>query len=341
MAIKLFYGEETYLLEAKVKKMKKEFGEQVSGINYIQVDDTNVEGLISDLETPAFGFSKKLIIAKNTGLFKKERKTASKSKTAKTESKKKKAVAEEKLPLQEKVASYLQENSKDLEETIDLIFIEQEADKNTLYKTIEQIGEVKEFALLKLPEIVANLKKVCTAYEVSLDDQTAKYLVECCGTSMQDLMNEIRKLIEYKGNGKIVTKQDIDKLCIKQIQAVIFDLTDNLGKKQTSKAIEVLHGLIANKEPVQKILVTLYNHFKKLYIIKVAESFNQDVAVAMNLKPNQMFLVSKYKGQARYFEKQELRKILEELINLDSNYKIGLIDLEIGLEAILCKYCSN
>ena len=26
MAIKLFYGEETYLLEAKVKKMKKEFG---------------------------------------------------------------------------------------------------------------------------------------------------------------------------------------------------------------------------------------------------------------------------------------------------------------------------
>lgn len=336
MAIKLFYGEEAYLLEARVKKIKKEFGEQISGINYIQIDETNVEQLIQELETPAFGFEKKLVIAKNTGLFKKERKT-----TAKTKTTKKKNVQDAKMPLQEKIAMYLQENKEEIELTIELLFVEQEAEKNTLYQTIEKIGEVKEFALLKLPEIVANLKKVCMAYQVQMDDATAKYLVECCGTSMQDLMNEIRKLIEYKGQGETIAKQDIDLLCTKQIQAVIFDLTDNLGKKEIEKAMQVLHGLITNKEPVQKILITLYNHFKKLYIIKVAEENHQDVATAMNLKPNQMFLVAKYKTQARYFKTQELRKILEELVNLDSNYKIGLIDLQIGLEAILCRYCSK
>lgn len=112
-------------------------------------------------------------------------------------------------------------------------------------------------------------------------------------------------------------------------------------KKKLGKALEVYKGLLANKEPIQRILVTLYNHFKKLYIIKIAEQNHQDVATAMNLKPNQMFLVTKYKTQARYFETQELRKILDELINLDANYKIGLIDLEVGLEAILCKYCSK
>ena len=61
MAIYLYYGEETYLIENKVKKIKKEFGELVQGINYLQIDDTNVEQLIDDLETPAFGFAKKLI----------------------------------------------------------------------------------------------------------------------------------------------------------------------------------------------------------------------------------------------------------------------------------------
>ena len=138
-----------------------------------------------------------------------------------------------------------------------------------------------------------------------------------------------------------ITKQDIDLLCTKQIQAVIFDLTDNLGKKETSKALEVYNGLILNKEPIQKILITLYNHFKKLYIIKIAEKYNEDAATAMNLKPNQLFLVSKYKTQARYFETQELREVLEALIDLDANYKVGLISLEIGLEAILCRYCSK
>ena len=334
MAIYLFYGEETYLLETRVKKIKKEYQQLILGINFIQIDDTNVEELIADLETPAFGFDKKLIIAKNTGIFKKEKKTT------KSDSKKKK-VDDIKLPLNEKIAKYIQENLEELKNTVDLVFVEQEVDKNALYQTIEKVGEVKEFALLKLPDLIANIKKIAVAYKVNIDDVTAKYLVECCGTSMQDLINELRKLIEYKGENSNITKQDIDLLCTKQIQAVIFDLTDNLGKKETSKALEVYNGLISNKEPIQKILITLYNHFKKLYIIKIAEKYNEDVATAMNLKPNQLFLVSKYKTQARYFETQELREVLEALIDLDANSKIGLISLEIGLEAILCRYCSK
>lgn len=334
MAIYLFYGEETYLLETRVKKIKKEYQQLILGINFIQIDDTNVEELIADLETPAFGFDKKLIIAKNTGIFKKEKKTT------KSDSKKKK-VDDTRLPLNEKIAKYIQEDSEELKNTVDLVFVEQEVDKNALYQTIEKVGEVKEFALLKLPDLIANIKKIAVAYKVNIDDVTAKYLVECCGTSMQDLINELRKLIEYKGENSNITKQDIDLLCTKQIQAVIFDLTDNLGKKETSKALEVYNGLISNKEPIQKILITLYNHFKKLYIIKIAEKYNEDVATAMNLKPNQLFLVSKYKTQARYFETQELREVLEALIDLDANYKIGLISLEIGLEAILCRYCSK
>ncbi len=224
MAVYLFYGEETYLLETKVKRLKKDFGELVQGINYIQIDDTNVEELISDIETPAFGFPKKLILAKNTGLFKKEKKT---KKTAKTE----------KLPLTEKISEYLEDNIKIINETVELIFIEETAEKNDLYKTIEKIGEVKEFTQLKLPDLIQNLKKIAMAYKVTIDDNSAKYLVECCGTSMQDLINEIRKLIEYKGEGGNITKEDIDKLCIKQIQAIIFDLTDSLGEKQTRKSI--------------------------------------------------------------------------------------------------------
>jgi len=334
MAIYLFYGEETYLLETRVKKIKKEYQQLILGINFIQIDDTNAEELIADLETPAFGFDKKLIIAKNTGIFKKEKKTT------KSDSKKKK-VDDTKLPLNEKIAKYIQENSEELKDTVDLVFVEQEVDKNALYQAIEKVGEVKEFALLKLPDLIANIKKIAVAYKVNIDDATAKYLVECCGTSMQDLINELRKLIEYKGENSNITKQDIDLLCTKQIQAVIFDLTDNLGKKETSKALKVYNGLISNKEPIQKILITLYNHFKKLYIIKIAEKYNEDVATAMNLKPNQLFLVSKYKTQARYFETQELREVLEALIDLDANYKIGLISLEIGLEAILCRYCSK
>ena len=157
---------------------------------------------------------------------------------------------------------------------------------------------------------------------------------------MQDLINEIRKLIEYAGENGNITKQEIDLLCIKQINSIIFDLTDNLGKKNVKEAINVLHNLIYEKEPIQKILITLYNHFKKLYIVKLSEKYKKSLTESLNLKPNQIFLTNKYKTQSNYFKEEELKKILEKLSDLDYNYKIGKIDLNIGLESILCRYCG-
>ena len=331
--IYLLYGEERYFLETKLKKIKKGFGETVKGINFIELDIENISELINNCETPAFGYPSKLIIAKNTGLFKKEKKT---TKTKNTK------VQEKLQPTSQadKIESYIKVHKSTFKEDITLVFVEEMAEKNSLFKTIEEIGEIVNFEPLKLPQLIDNIIKLCKAYKVNIDVATTRYFVECCGTNMQELINEIRKLIEYVGEGGTITKQDIDKLSIKQLDSIIFDLTDNLGKKNIKKSLEVLHNLLYAKEPIQKISITLYNHFKKLYIVKMAEKYNKDLVSVMNLKPNQTFLTSKYKMQARYFKTEELRKILQELTDLDANYKNGLIDLNIGLEAILCRYCA-
>ncbi len=142
--------------------------------------------------------------------------------------------------------------------------------------------------------------------------------------------------------GKVgkIKKEDIDKLSIKKLESVIFDLTDSLGRRDIAKALEVLKNLVYSKEPLQKILITLYNHFKKLYFVKLSLKYNKDIISSLKLKPNQTFLVNKYKTQAKYFKEKELRDILQSLIDLDYQYKSGVIDLQIGLETILCKYCS-
>lgn len=323
-SIYLLYGEETFLLESCLKKIKNNFGERKEGINEIKLDDTNVNSIISDMETPAFGYEKKIIIVRNSGLFKKEgkRKTGVNTK------------------LIENVARYINENIETIKEAVVLVFVEKEIEKNELYKEVEKNGIVCEFQELKPIQLIARIKAICKAYKVNIDDNTAKYFIECAGTNMQDLINEIRKLIEYGGENSEITKKEIDLLCIKQLDSVIFDLTDNIGKKNVTKALQVLNDLLYQKEPIQKILITLYNHFKKLYITKLAIRENKNIAESLKLKLNQIFLVNKYKMQANYFGEKELRTIIEELINLDYNYKTGLIDLNIGLESILCRYCS-
>ena len=317
--IYLLYGEETFLLEQQVTKMKKIFGELVKGINYIIIDENNIQELIADIETPAFGYQKKLIIAKNTGLFKRGEKSGGLSKEFK-----------------EKINLYLKENIEMINESVLLIFIENEVEKNSIFNTIDKIGIVCNFEEQKPIQIIKRLKAICKAYKVEVSEINLQYLIECCGTNMQELINETRKLIEYAGTGGTIEKNDIDSLCSKKIESVIFDLTDNIGQKKIKEAIDVLHNLIAMKEPIQKILITLYNHFKKLYFVKLAITYNKDIEKSLKLKPNQIFLVKKYKIQAQCFQTPELRKIIQQLEDLDYKYKIGLIDLNIGLESIIC-----
>ena len=138
MSVKLLYGEETYLLENKIKRIKKDFGDLVKGINYIQIDETNVTQIISDIETPAFGLDKKLIIAKDTGLFKK------------------------KNAFSEKLAEYLKENANNLEDVV-LVFAEQEVEKNKLFNTIKEVGQALEFKEQNMSQLIKKVKSLANA----------------------------------------------------------------------------------------------------------------------------------------------------------------------------------
>lgn len=280
---------------------------------------------MKELQMPCFGYNKKMIIVKNSGLFKKE----TKKKNTGTKD------------LRDNLEKYLKNNIEDIKERIVLIFIEDNVEKLNITKTIENLGgTICEFDLQKPAILEKRLTAICNAYKVKAEPGAINFLIETSGTSMQELINEIRKLIEYVGEGQTITKKDVEALSIKTLDSTIFDLTDNLGKKNIKKSIEILNDLIYLKEPIQKILITLYNHFKKLYIVKLSEKYRKDLATVMNLKPNQTFLLSKYKTQAKYFTEEEIRNILDEMIQLDTNYKNGIIDVNIGVEAILCRYCS-
>ena len=58
-SIYLLYGEEKFLLENSIKKIKNLFGEAIKGINYIEIDDTNLNNLISDIRNASIWLWKK------------------------------------------------------------------------------------------------------------------------------------------------------------------------------------------------------------------------------------------------------------------------------------------
>ena len=333
----LIYGTENYIIENDLKKIVKVFGEAQSGINYLKFDDTNIDNLIPNIETPAFGYQKKLLIVRNSGLFKKKKSSDSEEKDKekdKDKSSKKKETDKSKI-----IAEYLEENEKVINDSVVIVFVEEEVTKNSLFNYILKNGKVCEEKELSLSEINRVVSDLCNRSKVRIDYPNVVYFVQCVGNNMQNIISELGKLVRYVGIGGEITKKDIDDLTIKQIDSYIFDMTDAIGKRNMKKALEILNNMIYMRQQVQMILIILYGHFKDLYLTKICIRENRDIVSNLGLTPNKTFLVKRYREQASYFKEEELKKILFELIDLDVSIKNGSIDPEVGIQTILCTYC--
>lgn len=156
----LLYGEDNYLKNEFVKKAKKSFGELQLGINYIQIDESNVNNVISDIETPAFGYERKMIIVKNANLMQK------------------------KNAISDKLSEYLNDADKQILDSIELIIVEDSVEKNALFNTISKIGMIKEFNEQKISQLITKVKSISAAYGVQIQENVAQYFIECTGTNM-------------------------------------------------------------------------------------------------------------------------------------------------------------
>jgi DNA polymerase III delta subunit len=123
----LLFGEERFLLDTTIKKIKKKFGELLQGINYVIIDETLIDDLIYNIESPAFGYDKKLILVKDSGLFKKDGRKKNGS------------------PIQEKIANYINENMDTINDSCVIVFIENEVEKNNVFEAINKNGVVCQF----------------------------------------------------------------------------------------------------------------------------------------------------------------------------------------------------
>ena len=129
----------------------------------------------------------------------------------------------------------------------------------------------------------------------------------------------------------VIDKEVIDKLCIKNSETIIFDLTDALGKRNIRSALKCLDDLIQNKEPIQKIMVMITRHFKMLLLAKIASGEGKNLTKEFGTNA---YAARKYTEQSRNFSEDELFNAFEELCNLDVDSKVGKIDLRIGMEKI-------
>lgn len=304
--IYLLYGTETYDTESYVEKMKKCFANLEAGVNFFVLDKTSIDSLADICDSVSFFGLEKLVVIKNTGLkFNKE----------------------------------IFENINNPELVI--IITEESVDKRTSeYKYLTKKATCVEFNKLNEKDAIFFVKRMLNAYKINVSDEVARYMVNVCTEDKQILINEFRKIVAYLNQGEDLTKEIIDKICAKTLDAKIFDLMDRIIGKKKKEAISMLEDMLAQGTYIGIITSMMFKQLKQIYEIKLTEKkikeegVNLDIAKELGIHP---FVFSKLKASSSMYTLEHLENLMLDFNEYDENSKTGKVDIILGLKTLILK----
>lgn len=202
----------------------------------------------------------------------------------------------------------------------------------------DKAGTVVEFAkksegdLVKL--IVSKTKKSgCT-----ISSSDAKYLVSVVGSDITALLNELDKLCSHSLKGEI-SKKIIDELATKSLQARIYDLSKAVVSGDAQRAYSVLNTLFAMKEEPILLLSVIGSVYIDMYRVKCAKAAGasyDDVAQHFNYRGREFALRNASRDCASLSQAQ-LRKSLDIIAETDAMMKSTSTDKRTLTEELIIK----
>lgn len=311
--IYLLYGEEQYLIQKKLKEIIEK--NQIDDINISKynLEETLLTNIIEDASIISLFDEKKIIVVDNSYIF-----TRSTNKYT------------------EQDTDYLLKYFENPNPNTVLIFIVRENKIDNVKKISKLIKEKGQVLELNVPKNINQyVSKLFDDYKIS--DDNINLLIKRIGMNLGVLEQEISKLKLYKIDNKDIIKDDIINLTSQNIDVNIFNFVDNIINKNKTEAMKTYQELLKlNEEPI-KIIIMLANKFRMMYqaceLTRKGLSID-DIANILNTKryPIQLAIEKGFK-----YESEILLKKLEELADLDSNIKMGLIDKEIALELFILR----
>lgn len=224
----------------------------------------------------------------------------------------------------------------DLPETTDVILVEPKLDKRLVYfKFLKNNTEFIEFPELDPSGLARFLVDSAKQQGGSLNQSDARYLVDRVGPNQQLLSNELDKLLLYN---KAITRQTIDLLTDPTPQSTIFQLLEAAFAGQAQRALDIYAEQRAMKVEPQQIIAMLAWQLHVLSVIKTAgDRPAGQIASEARISP---YVLGKSQGIANDLSLQELKRLVADLLEIDTESKSTNIDTDEALQLYLLKLSS-
>jgi DNA polymerase-3 subunit delta len=207
-----------------------------------------------------------------------------------------------------------------------------------LLKWAKSAGErvyVKEFEALKGGRLAAWIRSETSARGGEINPQAAALLAEIVVDEPRMVSHEIDKLLAYANYARPIDVEDVDHLAaFAGGQGDFFALIDAVGAGNGRKALEHVHRLQEQQEPLS-LFFSLVNNFRLMLLVREVLDAGGDkntVAKELGLHP---YRAEKLTGHARKFSMAALEAIHRRLLDYDVEIKTGQLPAELALDMLV------
>ncbi len=309
----VFTGEEKYLRRSAKNAILKKFADDPAGefnIHKFDADKINPKNVVEAVESYPVMSERKLVLIENSKLFK--------------------IVSEENKTIWQDIIDNLPDD-------VCLVFDEDEIDgRSGLLKKAKAKGLFVEFQYKTPAELASFCGKMFSQAGIKIANKAIEQLVFQCDEGMENIENEVNKLISYCSDKKEVTEEDVSLMVRKSLQNRIFKMIDEIFERNSAAVFEMLGELKIFKEPPVKIIALIGAQISRLLktSLLLAEGRGAEVASVIKMPP---FVAKMYIERARARSTEKFSTMLDDCLNADYMIKNGSVDEWASLEILIAK----
>lgn len=306
----LLFGEEDYLKNQYKNRLRKAILSEEDTMNFSSFEGrtTDVRKLIDQAETLPFFAEHRMILIEDSGFFK----------NASPE-----------------LAEYIPQIPA---ESI-LVFVEKDVDKRgKLYKAVQKRGRAVELGRQDEKTLQSWVLGMLKKEKRAITRDALALFLEKAGNDMENIANELEKLLTYTYGKEAVEYSDVEDICTVTTESRVFEMIRAVAEKKQKEALDLYYDLLSLKEPPMRILFLIARQFNQMMQIKDLRERGygaSEIASKAGIAP---FIVKKSLAQASHFEMDELCRAVKDCVEAEEAVKTGRLGDSLAVELVIVKH---
>lgn len=307
MAVFLFYGQEEFLMEKEIKKLKDELLDaSFISMAYKVFDNPPFNTLMECVQSAPLMFGSTLSIVYLD-----------------------KYLIGNKMSLDDKQIESIDYALSSLSDNVNIIFVckvprdenKKPDSRKKLYKTLSKYSQVREFAQYRSydKQLPSEIIKMAKAKDLNLSSDNVALFIEQLGVNLTLIDSELEKLKIALHPKKTIDADSIRKYCTSSED--VFVLADLIIQGNKNEILKQYNLLTEKRHPLE-IFSVLQSNFQRFIFIKNYEKRMSAKDIALKLKLHE-FIVMKTQEKLRKTSLDKLVQIRENLINAEYKLKTG------------------